>query len=167
MLRWYGLYSETLVKEGFKINHYNKRVANKVIDGTHCTIVWYVDNNKVSHMNKDAVTGVIEIMKGYFGELIVMRGETYNFLSMHVKIIKNKSIEIEMKEQLREAITRTETIEGEYVIKNVTSPAQKHLRDTNDKCKKLMGNFGLAVILYYNWNVICILLCMQTWMQMR
>ena len=32
-LRWYELYSDTLMKEGFEINPYNRCVANKVIDG--------------------------------------------------------------------------------------------------------------------------------------
>ena len=43
-LRWYELYSETLSKEGFVINPYDKCVANKIINGKQCTIVWYVDH---------------------------------------------------------------------------------------------------------------------------
>ena len=31
-LRWYELYSETLMNEGFKIKSYDKCVANKVIN---------------------------------------------------------------------------------------------------------------------------------------
>ena len=45
-LRWYELYSETLSKEGFVINLYDKCVANKVINGEQYTILWYVDDNK-------------------------------------------------------------------------------------------------------------------------
>ena len=32
-LRWYELYSQTLEKEGFVINRYDKCVANKIING--------------------------------------------------------------------------------------------------------------------------------------
>ena len=32
-LRWYELYSQTLEKEGFKINPYNNCVANKITNG--------------------------------------------------------------------------------------------------------------------------------------
>ena len=48
-LLWYNLYSATLEKEGYKINPYDRCVANKNINGSLCTVVWYVDDNKVSH----------------------------------------------------------------------------------------------------------------------
>ena len=35
LLRWYELYSETLMKEDSKINPYDKCVANKVINGNN------------------------------------------------------------------------------------------------------------------------------------
>ena len=138
-LRWYELYSETLVKEGFKINPYDKCVANKLINGKQCTIVWYVDDNKVSHVDNQVVTEVIEIMKGHFGDLVVTRGKTHNFLGMNIHINDEKNIEIEMKDQLKEAVATFEAAEGECVNETVTSPAQKHLRDTNDDCEMLTG----------------------------
>ena len=138
-LRWYVVYSETLMNEGFKINPYDKCVANKVINGKQCTIVWYVADNKVSHVDKNVVTEVIEMMKGHFGDLVVTRGNTHNFLGMNIRITKEKSIEIQMKDQLNEAIATFEKAQGELVNETVTSPAQKHLRDVNDTCEKLTG----------------------------
>ena len=58
-LRWYELYSETLCKEGFIINPYDKCVANKIINGKQCTIVWYVDDNKISHADPEVVTEIM------------------------------------------------------------------------------------------------------------
>jgi hypothetical protein len=58
-LRWYELYSSTLEKEGFKINPYDRCVANKTINGKQCTIVWYVDDNKISHEYPMVVSNVI------------------------------------------------------------------------------------------------------------
>jgi len=46
-LLWYDLYVNTLEKLGFAINPYDRCVANKMINGRQCTIVFYVDNNKV------------------------------------------------------------------------------------------------------------------------
>ena len=46
-LLWYDLYSTTLEKEGFVINPYDRCVANKIINGKQCTIVFYVDDNKL------------------------------------------------------------------------------------------------------------------------
>ena len=62
-LRWYELYSETLSKEGFVINPYDRCVANKTINGKQCTVVWYVDDNKILHEDPEVVTKVIELMK--------------------------------------------------------------------------------------------------------
>ena len=63
-LLWYDLYSSTLVKHGFKINPYNRCVANKVIKNKQCTIVFYVDDNKISYVASEVVTDVLNILKG-------------------------------------------------------------------------------------------------------
>ena len=58
-LRWYNTSSQTLEREGFIINLYNKCVAKKMIDGKQCTVVWYVYNNKISHIDENVVTNII------------------------------------------------------------------------------------------------------------
>ena len=130
-LRWYELYSETLEKEGFVINPYDRCVANKEIDGKQCTIVWYVDDNKVSHVDPLVVTDVINTMKTHFGELTVTRGKKHRFLGMNITINEDKNIEIEMKDQLQEAVDLFEQADGSQVNETVTSPARPHLRDIN------------------------------------
>ena len=50
-LRWYDRFSSTLTDMGFKINPYDKCTANKVINGSQCTVCWYVGDNKVSHVD--------------------------------------------------------------------------------------------------------------------
>jgi hypothetical protein len=49
-LLWYNLYTEVLLKEGFKINPYDCCVANKIINDKQCSIGWYVDDNILSHV---------------------------------------------------------------------------------------------------------------------
>ena len=61
-LRWYELYTVTLEKEGFVINPHDKCVVNKIIDGEQCTIVWYVDDNRVLHKDPKVVHEVIKLM---------------------------------------------------------------------------------------------------------
>ena len=63
------MYAEILEKEFFFINAYNRCVANKIINGKQCTIVWYVDDNKVSHEDPSVVDEVIELMKKHSGNL--------------------------------------------------------------------------------------------------
>ena len=39
-LLWYDLFANTLKDMGFKVNPYDKCVANKMIHGKQCTICW-------------------------------------------------------------------------------------------------------------------------------
>ena len=48
-LLWYNIFSTILEGLVVEINPYDKCVANKVIEGTQCTISWYMDDNKLSH----------------------------------------------------------------------------------------------------------------------
>ena len=58
-LLWYELYVDTLKNLGFELNPYNLCVANKTINDRQCTIVWHVDDNKISHVYVDVVKDVI------------------------------------------------------------------------------------------------------------
>ena len=83
---------------GFETNPYDRCVANKTINGKQCTIIWYVEDNKISHEDPMVVSNVIKLVKEHFGELTVTRGNKHRFLGMNITVNKNKSIEIEMKE---------------------------------------------------------------------
>ena len=54
-LQRYKLYSEMLMEKCFELNPYDGCVANKMLNGRKCTLVWYVDDNKVSHMEAKLV----------------------------------------------------------------------------------------------------------------
>ena len=56
-------------------NPYDRCISNITIYGKQCTISWYVDNNKVFHVNEDVNTGIIEKIDEHFGDLIVWRGK--------------------------------------------------------------------------------------------
>ena len=43
--------------------------ANKIFNGKQCIIEWYVNDNKVTHVIEDMITGVIYITKKHFVEL--------------------------------------------------------------------------------------------------
>ena len=62
-LLWYDLFSTTLTDMGFTINPYDKCMANKTIEDTQCTVCWYVDDNKVSHVNDQVNTLVADAVE--------------------------------------------------------------------------------------------------------
>ena len=69
-LLWYELLSNTLIDLGFTINPYNMCVANKMVNGEQCTIVWYVDDLKVSHKDEKVVKDVMDAINKKFGGLV-------------------------------------------------------------------------------------------------
>ena len=76
---WYKLYSERLEGMILVINPYGRCVSNKTINGKQFTIVWHVDDNKLSQVDPNLVTEILEEIKKHFGELVISRGDEHNF----------------------------------------------------------------------------------------
>ena len=115
-LQWYNLYKDTLESEGFIVNPYDLCVTNKVINGKQCTLAWYVDENKLSHVDVEVVENVLSMIKHNFGEITMARGKEHDFLGMRIKLRDDQKIELDMSDQLQEAIDAFgEKIEGHTV----------------------------------------------------
>jgi hypothetical protein len=68
------------------------------------------------------------------GDLVISRGNKHDLVGMHIEMNrKNKMVEIEMKDQLQEAIDMF----GEEVDKSVVTPALRNLFVINSKAKEL------------------------------
>ena len=131
-LLWYDLYSLTLCKMGFKINDYDKCVANKVINGNQCTIVFYVDDNKISHVEPQVVSNIISELSEHFGKLPVSRGKKHDYLGMDIKI-KNKLVYISMRKQIEEALEWG----GRQSGRKPSTPAKADLSNQGDNDNRL------------------------------
>ena len=81
----YDLYSSTLKDMGFFLNPYNLCVANATINENQCTIVWYVDDNKISHSDPQVLDDVIAKIESKFGNMSQTRGPEHDFLGMTMK----------------------------------------------------------------------------------
>ena len=125
---WYELYVNTLMKMGFKVNPYDKCVANAMINGKQCTLAWYVDDNKISHVDSKVIDDILTKIEKDFGKCTITRGNEHTFLGMKLKI-KDKKLEIDMKDQLKEAIEAFGEDLGEG---KVVSPAGKSLMMVDD-----------------------------------
>ena len=101
---WYNLYVTTFKGIGYELNTYVLCVANKIINRKQCTIIWYVDDIKISHVNPAVVDSIIKELTRHFGGLSITRGKEYTFLGMNIKMIDDKKIETNMVEQLKETI---------------------------------------------------------------
>jgi hypothetical protein len=67
-LLWYKLFTGTLEGMGFELNLSDFCVANKTIEGKQCTVGWYVNDNKISHVEPSVVTEIIKKIEDKFGK---------------------------------------------------------------------------------------------------
>ena len=76
-----------LIEEGFQLNPYDACVTNKEINGKQFTVVWHVDDLKVSHKDKREVDKFIEFIKTKYedvniGKVKTSRGKVHKYLGM-------------------------------------------------------------------------------------
>jgi hypothetical protein len=132
-LLWYQLFYSHLKDIGFELNPYDPCVANKQINGKQCTIVWYVDDTKISHADPDVVTNIIERIEERFGKMTVKRGPEHIFLGMKIIYNKNGTAEVTMRDYLEEAIMESEL----NVTRIAATPARRDLFDIDEDAKRL------------------------------
>jgi hypothetical protein len=113
---------------GFVLNPYDACVANKMVDHKQCTIAWFVDDNKISHVDTAVVTGIIEKIEERFGKMTVTRGKKHTFLGMDITYREDGTASILMKDHLKDAINGIK----ESVTKTATTPARKDLFDIDE-----------------------------------
>lgn len=99
-LLWYNMFVGSLEQMGFSINPYDPCVANATIDGKQCTIVWYVDDMKVSHVDPTVVDSIIAKVEAEYGEMTKMRGKAHEFLGMHITFLQDKKVRVNMRRYL-------------------------------------------------------------------
>ena len=133
LLFWKNL-SEFLTKElGFKINDYDSCVANKNIDGTQCTIIWHVDDLKISHRSEAVVKDIISRLEVKYGKMSLKIGKIHTYVGMNIEYNDNGTVSIEMKDYLLEAIKDF----PEELENNARTPAANNLFTVNAKTPKI------------------------------
>ena len=104
-LLWYELFTSVLVGMGFELNPYDPCIANATIKGKQCTICWYVDDTKISHVNRRVVTNILNRIEDRFDKLTITRGRRHEFLGMNIYYPGDGNVEVLMDRYIREAIT--------------------------------------------------------------
>ena len=127
MQLWYNLFSSALRKIRFVLNPYDLCLANKVINNKQCTITWYIDNLKISHVDYSVVDGVIKVIKSYFVKMIVTRGAKHKYVGIEFEFTDDGEVTLFQKEHLLDCI---EAFRKDSTI-HVAFPAQKGLFNVN------------------------------------
>ena len=109
-----------------------------MIDGSQCTIVWHVDDLKISHKKSPVVDEIISSLKSEYeviGEMTVKRGKLHTYLGMDLDFSKPQKFSVSMESYLDEVFEEVRDIP---VMQGVAStPAADHLFKTRDSAEKL------------------------------
>jgi hypothetical protein len=131
LLFWQNL-STQLQEWEFEINPYDFCVANKTIDGKQCTIIWHVDDLKISHMDPHVVTTILNLLDAKYGQEIVggerapvttNRGKIHDYLGMILDYSEPGCVKVDMTENLKKILDEMpEEMDG-----TATTPAADYL----------------------------------------
>lgn len=135
-LLWYNLFVSTLLEMGFVINPYEPCVANKMVNGKQCTICWYVDDLKVSHVDASVVSDIIEEIDRRYGKMVVKRGPKHTYVGMDIEYTGCGDAKITMQDYITECVAEF----GEDCTGRARTPAAEYLFDTDNTCPKLSEN---------------------------
>jgi hypothetical protein len=125
LLFWRKLTAK-LQEWGFEINPYDWCIANRFINNSQCTIVWHVDDLKISHVDPDVVTSVIGKLSEAFGKeapLSVNRGRSHEYLGMNLDFSQENKVIIRMQEYIQELLSKVPEDMGGVA----SSPGAGHL----------------------------------------
>ena len=139
LLRSALLFYLRLVKDlkdfGFELNPYDPCVANKMVDGEQLTVVWHVDDLKMSHKKKECIDKLLAYLKTKYGEgIVVHEGTIQDYLGVDHDYGEKGAVKMSMIKHIAKIF---EDFPDE-IGKTASSPASDHLfqvRDA-DECEK-------------------------------
>ena len=105
-LFWLDLTAE-LEKLGFVKNDYDLCVANKTINGKQCTVVWHVDDLKISHMEQSVIDDIIQKLQDRYGKLkplTVTRGSVHDYLGMTLDFSVKGKVMVKMLDYVKKLV---------------------------------------------------------------
>jgi hypothetical protein len=106
-------------------------VANKDINGSQCTILWHVDDLKMSHGSQDVLEDIIDKLNARYGQvtpLTVTRGDVHDYLGMTIDYSTPGKVVIRMDDYV-EGILAEAPAEMTGVA---PTPAAEHLFDVSE-----------------------------------
>ena len=139
---FYDNLSNVLINQlGFKRNDYDPCVVNKQIKGHQCTIVWHVDDLKISHKDKDVVSWVIAELNKRYGDIMPVtehRGPVHDYLGMIFDFSTGKEVQITMYQYIDSVLEDIPTVYKEGI--SMATPAPLNLYETRAEGVEMLNN---------------------------
>ena len=137
-LFWQKLSKQLIDEWGFIPNKYDDCVVNKMVNGQQMTVVWHIDNLKVSHVDATEVEKFVRQMVDTFGKdtpLTVSRGQVHDYLGLTLDFHTKGEVQINMEHYIDMMLQDApEEMKG-----TATTPATSHLFNVNNKDPQFLG----------------------------
>jgi hypothetical protein len=107
-LLWYKTFRKDIRDIGFVFNPYGPCVANKKFQGSQQTIIFHVDDLKLSHKSKSVNNKFekwLNIMHGKHGKVTATRGQIHNYLGMESDYWKGGELKINMTKSVENMLS--------------------------------------------------------------
>ena len=153
-LLYYRKFKKSLLDKGFVINPYDPCVANKMINGNQMTILFHVDDCKLSHVDPKVNDRMIRWLRREYenifedgsGKMTVSRGKVHTYLGMKLDFTVKGQVKITMFDFIDEIIAAFEkaypTMKG---TKSTAAP--ENLFKVDNDCEKLVDD---KAIIFHN-----------------
>jgi hypothetical protein len=125
LLFWKDL-SGHLIEQGFTLNPYDECVANKMIKGKQCTILWHVDDLKLSHVSEAVLDVIIANLNERYGQvtpLTVSKGTEHDYLGMTLDYSVPGEVTIRMDDYVQDILSEA----PDDMSGTSATPAGEHL----------------------------------------
>ena len=146
-LLYYRKFTKSIVDEGFEINPYDPCVANKIVDGNQMTILYHVDDCKLSHVDSKANDNMIDWLRKNYesifedgsGAMKVSRGKVHKFLGMTLDFTTRGEVSVTMFDYIEELLNAFDKEEPK-AKGTKSSAAPNDLFRVDEDSEKLQSN---------------------------
>jgi len=122
-----------LIEWGYKANPYDPCVMNKTVNGKQITVLWHVDDLKISCEHEETINELVSQLDSVFGTeapLTAQRGFIHEYLGMTLDFSDDGKVKIIMDDYL-EKLFESMPDDGSYEG-TAPSPAASNLFDVRD-----------------------------------
>jgi len=152
-LLWYLMFTSTLKGMGFELNPYDLCVANADMEGSQCTVGFYVDDLIGTHKKDSVLEKVRDVIENEYGDIGAKISDTFTYLGIDFEVDrKNKWTKATMVSHLQDAVQDFEKL-GSLDGRKVTTPATGTLFDVDpdsplldDKKQKAFRSILMKVV---------------------
>ena len=125
-------------------------MANKIINGTQCTIVWHVDNLKIAHEDPLVVNGIIAKLNHDTGKEVPLTettGKIHEYLGMTFDYSIDGKVRIDMRKYVTDMLAELDSESDGIAV----TPAGTNLFEVNEEADLIVVDDCMSQLLWTHY----------------